>query len=337
MLNKLEQQVVKKKFSGVITLKRNAEILINKGYGFRDRANRILNHTDTAFGIASGTKVFTALGILKLVEAKKLTLTTKVFDIIDQPHPSYDKEVTLHQLLSHTSGLPDYYDEDLIEDFDNFTIETPWHMLKKPSDYFLSMPDRPMKFKPGEDFHYNNGAYVMLAMVIEKITGDYHKFLENEIFKAHHFINTGFYTLDALPENTANGYIETEKGWKTNIYNLPIIGGGDGGLFTCSQDLLMFWDKLCNYELLSKALTDKMLSPQGPEGSDEPYGYGLWLSKEKDHYNPNLIGSDAGVSFISYKDMKEDLVVNILSNSSEGVWDILDDVRGFVNKLKTEK
>ncbi|MCH4889478.1 beta-lactamase family protein [Acidaminobacter sp. JC074] len=322
-----------KNYSGVVTIRKDDKILFNEAFGYRDKPNQIENDTSTIFGIASGTKLYTALGIMKLVEKNMLGLESKLFDIIEKPFPSYDESVTIKQALSHTSGLPDYYDEDLIEDFDNFTIETPWHLLEKPSDYFSSMPDRQMKFSPGEGFHYNNGAFVFLAMVIEKLTGDYHKWLEDELFIPLDLNHTGFYRLDALPKNTANGYIETSQGFKTNIYNLPIISGGDGGLFTNSEDLLKLWDDLLANKILSHENTETLLTPHTKTNEDDYYGLGIWLDKEENSIKKTIVGSDAGVSFLSSVFNKDSITLNMLSNTSDGVWDCLKDVREILKDL----
>ncbi len=336
MLEKLKQTILEKNFSGVVTIKQDSTFLFNEAFGYMDRSNELSNNIETSFGIASGTKTFTALGVLKLIESKQLSLDSKIFDYIEKPFNSYDPSVTIHHLLSHTSGLPDYYDEDLIEDFDNFSIDKPWHTLLKPSDYFSSMPDREMKFKPGSEFNYNNGGYVLLAMLIEKLTGNYHTWIHNEVIEPLKLSNTGFYRLDQLPKNTAIGYIDVDGSWITNVYKLPIIGGGDGGIFTCSDDLLKLWHGLYNHTILSKELSEKMLTPQAENASKDAYGYGIWLYKDDNTYTPSMVGSDAGVSFMSYYSLEKNIIVNVISNTSEGTWDILKVVDEVIKKTASQ-
>lgn len=333
MFKSLESIIEDKKFSGVITIQKLDKIIYNRAFGYLDRANKVRNNIHTSFGIASGTKLFTALGILKLVESKQLSLDTKLFDIIEKPFASYDPNVTIKQLLSHTSGLPDYYDEDLIDDFNNFKVSVPWYELLKPSDYMAVMPDRPMKFSPGENFHYNNGAFVFLAMVIEILSGDYHQWIKEKIIKPNELKNTGFYKLNQLPENTAYGYVDMDDSWRTNIYSLPIIAGGDGGIFTNSEDLITLWTQLLDYKILSKNLTEVLLSPQTETNEDGHYGLGLWLDKKNGIYNPSIVGADAGVSFISTHKIKENLTINILSNTSEGAWEVNAPIQELLKKI----
>lgn len=334
MHHKLKAFIEEENFSGVVTIRKDNNLLFNEAFGYRDRSNQINNDLNTKFGIASGTKLFTALGIMKLVEEKKLNLDTKLFDIVDMPYPSYNPSVTIKELLTHTSGLPDYYDEDLVDDFDTFTIATPWHLLLKPTDYLSSMPNRPMKFAPGEGFHYNNGAFVYLSVVIEIITGDFHQWIKDKIIEPLHLNNTGFYRFDQLPTNTAMGYIETKESWKTNIYNLPIIGGGDGGIYTNTDDLFKLWDGLYSNKILPASLTEILLTPHTKTNDDGYYGLGVWLDKEKGKIKSTIVGSDAGVSFYSSHNESKGLTFNVLSNTSEGTWNILKHIRAYLEDIK---
>jgi len=319
MFEKLTKLINENNFSGVVYVEREGQVLFHEAYGFLERANKIENKKDTSFGVASGTKLFTGLGILKLIESDKLKLDSKVFDIIEKPFSSYNKDVTVEHLLTHTSGLADYFDEDLVEDFDNFKIDKPWHELLKPSDYYSSLPDRPMKFEPGSEFNYNNSGFVLLAMIIEKLTGDYHTYIDEVIVNPLQLKSTGFYKLNALPKNTAYGYIDEENGYRTNVYNLPIIGGGDGGIFTSANDLSKLWHALMEYKLLSPSMTDNLFKAHTPSEEDDYYGLAVWLDSD---INPYIVGSDAGVSFVSRYIKDKDIIISILSNTSDGAWSI---------------
>lgn len=330
MIEKLDDLLSKTKFSGILSIKKDDEILYSKAVGYRDRANEILNNVDTSFGIASGTKLFTALGILKLVEKGLLELDDLAFDIVAKPFDSYDSNVTIKHLLTHTSGIPDYYDEDFIEDFENFKVDVPWFELRKPSDYRAVMPNREMKFPVGEKFNYNNGAFVILAMIIEKIAGDYHKWITTEIIDKVIMPNTGFYFLDNLPKNCANGYVGIMK---TNIYMLPIVGGGDGGLFTSTNDMFKFWNSLLSGDIVNDDLVEEILKPHAKEDDDSFYGLGMWLSKRSDNLTAYIVGQDPGVSFYSGHDFNKNVTFNILSNTEHGAWDISKAVKDEISKL----
>ncbi len=108
----LDTSIEENAFSGVVYVRQNGQVVYERATGYADRANRRENTLDTRFGIASGTKVFTALAIGKLIEAGKLDFSTRVAECIPWNFPRYSEAVTIRQLLTHTSGIPDYYDEE---------------------------------------------------------------------------------------------------------------------------------------------------------------------------------------------------------------------------------
>lgn len=309
-------------FSGVVSIKVGKKIVFEEARGFLERANEIQNKVTTIFGIASGAKLFTSLGIMRLVQKGMIKLDDLAFEYIPFKYPTYDKTVTIKQLLTHNSGIPDYFDEEFIEDFDNFRVSVPWNDLLKPSDYLEIMPHREMKFKPGTKFSYNNSAFVFLAVIIEKLTGDYHEWIKKEVLNPADMKDSGFFMLDRLPANCANGYVELEDGkWRTNIYNLPIIGGGDGGMFTTANDLFKFWENLMSGNIIDKDLLEQVLSPHVKE-ENFGYGLGVWLAKEGEDFVPYIMGEDAGISFKSYHNSEKNVTYSVLSNTIDGAWEI---------------
>src|SRR3954451_24654305 len=157
----LDASIEEHAFSGVISIRQQGRALYERAAGYADRSNKIANTLATRFGIASGTKFLTALAIGKLIEAQKLSFDRKLSDCIALNFPSYSPEITIRHLLTHTSGIPDYYDEEKISDFDTFTLSIPWYALKGPRDYLAVLPDEPMKFAPGERFAYSNSGYIL--------------------------------------------------------------------------------------------------------------------------------------------------------------------------------
>ncbi|QOR33632.1 beta-lactamase family protein [Clostridium sp. 'deep sea'] len=336
-LNKAEinEIITETNFSGVAQVLHKGEIIYSHVKGFADRSNELPININTRFGIASGTKLFTALAIGLLIDRGKLNLNSQVFDIIKirDKFPNYNKNVTIAQLLSHTSGLPDYFDEELIEDFDNFKLAIPWHELKEPYHYFEVFPHRDMKSKPGEKFSYNNGGYVLLAAVIAKISGiSYSEFVTNQLFKKNNMNSTGFYPLNCLPKNTAYGYVDTDTGWYTNIYNLPIVGAGDGGAFTCVNDLTKLWQALFNNEILSPKLTAEYCKKHAKDTENRYYGYGMWLYNYPSCQLEYIMGCDAGVSFQSGVIRERDLEFSVISNTTNGAWSVVKAIKNALTK-----
>jgi CubicO group peptidase (beta-lactamase class C family) len=329
--NTLENAIREKSFSGVVSIARQGTTLYEKAFGFADRSNKLENEVSTRFGIASGTKFLTALAIGKLIEAKKLSLSTKLKDCIAYQFPNYSAEITIGHLLNHTSGIPDYYDEEKITDFESFALSVPSYNLKTLRDYLPTFPDEPMKFVPGTQFSYCNGGFILLGLVIEEITGmTYQDFVTQEILKPIGMKQSGFFWLNKLPERTALGYLDDAAGWRTNIYNLPIVGGSDGGAFTTVQDLSKLWKAFFNYQILSKELVDVFSQPSvkvESEGENTYYGYGLWINEDVDQNREvYILGGDAGVSFRSGVNLKENLQCTMISNTTNGVWGILKEV-----------
>jgi CubicO group peptidase (beta-lactamase class C family) len=318
-------------FSGVISIHHKNTVLYERAADYADRSNKIANTLATRFGIASGTKFFTALAIGKLIEAQKLSFSTKLKDCIALNFPRYSQEITIRHLLTHTSGIPDYYDEEKITDFNTFTLSTPWYALKGPRDYLAAFPDEAMKFAPGERFSYSNSGYILLGVVIEELTGlKYQDFVEQAIFKAIGMNQSGYFALNKLPEKTALGYVEEAEGWRTNIFNLPIVGASDGGAFTTVHDIATLWKAFWGYEIVPKALVEIYARPYvkaETEGEQTYYGHGLWISEDEGRNREAYItGCDAGVSFKSSVNRDNDLLVTVISNTTDGAWPVLRDV-----------
>jgi CubicO group peptidase (beta-lactamase class C family) len=324
----LDAAIDQHSFSGVIDIRRQDTVLYARAASYADRSNKIANTLETRFGIASGTKFLTALAIGKLVEDERLSVSTRLKDCVALDFPRYSPEITIRHLLTHTSGIPDYYDEGQVTDFDNFVLPVPCCALRGPRDYLAAFPDADMQFKPGERFSYSNGGYILLGIVIEELTGmRYQAFVEENIFQAAAMHQSGFFALNKLPEKTAVGYLEEEMGWRTNIYNLPIVGASDGGAFTTVHDLATLWKAFWRYELLSKELVELYAAPYvraETEGAHKYYGHGLWiddaLGRKQDVY---ITGGDAGVSFKSSVNRENNLLVTVISNTTHGAWPLL--------------
>jgi CubicO group peptidase (beta-lactamase class C family) len=338
----MEKTTSEKSFSGVISVHRQDTVFFEKAFGYADRSNKLANQTDTRFGIASGTKFLTALAIGKLIENGKLSLSTKLTDYFTHQFPNYSSEVTIGQLLNHTSGIPDYYDEEKITNFDNFALSVPNYALINLQDYLPTFPDEPMKFAPGTRFSYCNGGYILLGLVIEAVTGTrYQDHVTQEILKPTGMSQSGFFWLNKLPEKTAQGYIDDGMGWRTNIYNLPIVGGSDGGMFTTARDLSILWNAFFSHQILSKELVELYAQPSvkaESEGEGIYYGYGLWIREDEDNNREvYILGGDAGVSFKSGVDQANNLQSTMLSNTTGGVWGVIKEINASLRTLKARQ
>jgi CubicO group peptidase (beta-lactamase class C family) len=317
-------------FSGVISIYKHDKEIIHKSFGYRNSSEKLPNEKNTKFGIASGTKLFTALGIGKLIEANKLNFDTKIMDIDKEYCTFINEEATIKNILTHTSGIYDYYDEEINTDSDDFFVEIPWNQLENPTDYLPLFIDEKPKFEPNKRFSYSNGGYVFLGILIEKITGKkYRDFIQEQILRPIKMGNSGFFALNDLPQNTANGYKEDRQ--TTNIFNLPIRGGGDGGMFTNADDMNLFWKDFFSFNILPKELTEIFIDTHYK--FNEKSGYGCGIYKELDNSMYSIVGGDAGVGFDSRYLLTKDIVINIFSNITDGeeemrnyILSIIDDI-----------
>lgn len=318
-------------FSGVIKIDNKKEVIYERAYGFADISNKRLNNINTRFGIASGAKLLTAISVCKLVEQGKLRFDSLLKDYID--FDNFDKGVKVKNLLTHTSGIPDYFDEDVMSDFSELWINNPMYMMKEPKDFLPLMKTQKTMFKPDEKFHYNNGAFVILAYIIEKVSGiPFIDFVKENIFDVLEMNSSGYFRMDMLPENCDYGYESNSEGiLKTNIYSIPIIGGGDGGVFVTAQDISKLWDGLLNYKLLNEDITNELLTPKVCVSNDVYYGYGIWIIKRNDNiYKYYITGSDPGVSFESAVYPDKEIEVTILGNREFSTYKIIKEVEGIL-------
>lgn len=331
MLNKVTAVMDEVDFSGTVLVKRNNDVLQQQSSGYANRADWILNNVETRFGIASGCKIFTAVAICQLVEKGQLSFESKLSEILDIPFTRFDEEITIHHLLTHTAGIPDYFDEEVMEDFADLWVNQPMYLMRNGRDFLPLFQHEPMKLAVGERFHYNNAGYILLGLIVEQVSGrHFDEYVTEKIFNRAGMEHSGYFELDALPSNTALGYIEKEDGsWKTNIYSVPVKGGADGGAFVTVEDMHRFWQALKKFELLGEAMTQQLLTPyiHTDEDFDRFYGYGVWIDKKEDCISKyHVMGYDPGVSFHSAFYPESGLVSVVCSNKSEGAFNVFKEI-----------
>ena len=254
-------------FRGNIYVIQDGRILMEHVSGFADLANEIPNTIETKFASASAGKVFVATAILQLIEQGKLNFGDTLGKLFDIDLHDIDVDVTVEQLLNHTSGVPDYFDESIMDEYEDLWLDYPNYKIRHNNDLFPLFIDRPMMYPKGKKFQYNNSGYVLLAAIIEKVTGMYFdKYLQTAVFDVCDMNGTGYYELDRLPAKCANSYIycADTNDFRTNIYSVDVKGTGAGGAFITIKDIVSFWTNLLNGKLISKELLSKMFSKQTP-------------------------------------------------------------------------
>ncbi|WP_410666879.1 serine hydrolase domain-containing protein [Amycolatopsis sp. cmx-4-68] len=287
-------------FSGVVLVSRGDETLFAEASGYAHRAYGVENTVDTRFAIASGTKGFTALVVVGLVAEGRLELGTTAREVLGGDLPLIDDRVTVEHLLTHTSGIGDYCD-------DEDPPETPPGLVTS-ADYLAALDGFPQQFPPGERFHYHNGAFAVLALIAERVAGiPFADLVRTRVTEPADMTDTAFLRSDALPARTATGYLEDGR---TNVFSLPVVGFGDGGIYSSAPDFRKFWAALFAGRILPREWVDRMLRPHV-----DGYGLGFWLPR------PGVVrleGGDHGVTFVSIHQPSSGVTATLISNDHRG-------------------
>ena len=164
------KEIFDKNFRGNICIVQNNKVLYESASGFADLPNEIPNTLETKFASASAGKTFTATGILQLIDRGIIRLDDTLGKLLDIDLHDIDRDVTVKQLLNHTSGVPDYFDESVMDEYEELWADYPNYKIRHNSDLLPLFIEKPMMYPKGEKFQYNNSGYVLLAMIIEKVT-----------------------------------------------------------------------------------------------------------------------------------------------------------------------
>lgn len=293
LVDGLYEQLNKKVNPGMaVLIARGGRIIYDKGYGYADIEHKIKVSPQTKFRIGSITKQFIASGIMKLQEEGKISVNDK----LSKYFPDFPRggEVSVHQLLTHTSGIHSFTNKesflaDVVKPITNDSL------LKyfKNDEY---------DFNPGERYQYNNSGYFLLGLIIEKITGQFYgDFLKKTFFDPIGMKNTGVYSTRIKLTNEALGYEKTGDTYKRALdWNMDWAGGA-GSLYSTTEDLFKWNEALYNGKVLKpeslKAATTPVLLNNGSKPPGTDYGYGLGLL---DYRSVQSVGHSGGLhGFIS--------------------------------------
>ncbi len=283
-------------FNGAIFIARDGTILISKGYGYADRSRMSPITPQTKFRIGSNTKQFTAMALLMLQDRGRLDVQDKICKYIPDC-PEAWKDITIHQLLTHTSGIPDY-----ISTF--FWSDTP------KEEIIVAMKNKPLNFKPGEKYDYSNTGYMLLGEIIEQASGmSYGEFLHENIFAPLNMTNSGF---DPDMDIGTVGYINDF--FKTVPTLFPECFAGCG-LHSTVEDLYKWDQALYTEMLIPHNLLDEMFTAHVPEpNSSYSYGYGMEVGETRHHLLARHGGQELGFGSFFERFPEDKLVIILLSN-----------------------
>ena len=263
------------KLSGVLLVARDGATVASKAAGIANKATGAPIDLHTKFNLGSMNKMFTSVAIAQLAQAGRLSFTDTVGrHLPDYPNRDVADKVTIHHLLTHTSGLGFYWNEKWRAQREKL-LTVAAHLPLFASD--------PPAFPPGEKFQYSNSGFMVLGAIIEKVSGqDYYSYLQEHIFKPAGMSDTGFYEPGKETPNLAIGYTTRSEGGqplaepRDNSNMREIKGGPAGGGYSTAPDMVKFSRALLGYKLLDKKHTELITTGKvdGPGGGRYGYGFG---------------------------------------------------------------
>ncbi|MFB9077537.1 serine hydrolase [Flavobacterium procerum] len=277
LLSKYNEYV---QFNGSALVAENGKVIFKKGFGSANMEWNIPNQPDTKFRLGSISKQFTALLIVKLAEEGKLKLDVPIRTYLpDYPKENGDK-ITIHHLLTHTSGIPNYTNAP---NFFKDKARNPY----TPEAFVKTFSALALEFTPGEKFNYSNSGYFLLGYIIEKVTGKtYEQNLQEVIFTPLKMVNSGYDHSDVILKNRAAGYEKQGKKIVNAAYIDMSIPYAAGSLYSTVEDLFLWDQALYTNKLLSQKSTELLFKPY-IKAWNGFYGYG-WSSYDTENGDKKL-------------------------------------------------
>jgi CubicO group peptidase (beta-lactamase class C family) len=302
---------------GSILIAKGGKILFEEYYGFADVEKKIPITNKTLFNVASGGKMFTALCIAKLVEMNKLSYEDKITKYLTGfSDESKADKITIHHLLSHTSGISEYWsgqNDDAVYSATNI------------DDHLQLVLKSGFDFEPGTAYQYCNSNFILPGAIIEKITGkSFYDFVQETVFNPADMNQSGYFNyaseITAIP--LARG--ENENEWIEAVHGIK--GSSAGGAYSNTTDILKFSDALKNNKIISEKTFQNMITAKNSgikEPMDFDYGYGFILSKSSRESGYGHGGTADGVNFEFRYFLKSDITFVIFCNQNNGAYDDL--------------
>jgi CubicO group peptidase (beta-lactamase class C family) len=317
-----------------VLVRKDGRTVFEHGYGARELRSFGKIDSQTNFRLASCSKQFTAMSIMLLVHEGKLHYDDKLTDVFPD-FPAYGRAISIRNLLNHTSGLPDY--EDLMaaaERRKGAAIWTPTHQIQDAEVLDLLKHETGGKFAPGTRWSYSNSGYVILGLVVARISGKpFAQFLRERIFHPLGMSQTLAYEMGKSEvSQRAYGHSKDGKAWKQTDQSSTSATLGDGGIYSSLEDLAKWDEALAQHTLLREiemrpALIPVKLAdgvePKWPADSDRPagtpvaYGFGWFLDPYHEHQRMWHYGDTMGFHTYIARFPSDRLTVMILCNRTD--------------------
>jgi len=255
--------------NGSVLVAEGGNIIYSKGIGFADIENKIANKPDTKFRLASVTKQFTATLVMQLVEKGKIKLDGKLSDYLTYYRKDIGDKITIHQILSHTSGIANYTDDAKF-------MQDEVKNKVAPRDFVLKYCSGELVFEPGTSWAYSNSGYFILGAVIEEVTGKtYETVLKENILGPLGMTNSGYEHNDIAYENYAKGYTNLLGEYMPARFLEMTIPYSAGALYSTVEDMFKWDQALYGNTILSDESKEKMFTPV-----QNNYGYGWGIIEQ---------------------------------------------------------
>lgn len=292
-------------FSGTVLIAKDGVPLFQRSYGLANRAFNVPNTEDTVYQLQSITKPFTAILVMMLQEEGRLKVEDRACDYLDDC-PEAWRSVTIQQLLTHTSGIPNY---SRLPDWDEtLDARTYWR-----GGVVSLVRDLPLEFAPGEGYRYNNSGYNLLGRIVERVSGKRLADLYRErILSPLGMTHTGFHTSRIVTPNLATGYYSVGSTFIESTPQSSTSAYGEAGLTSTVGDLLLWDQALYANRLISRASYEQMIAH-----TKNNYGYGWEMMTWSGRREIGHAGSGQGFSNIVARFIDDGLTVIVLSNSDE--------------------
>ena len=318
-------------FSGTVLVAKGDEVLFTKACGEASKRFHVANNLETKFNLGSMNKMFTATAVMQLVEQGKVKLDDPISQYVDEswlPKSITDK-VTVHHLLTHTSGLGSYFNET----YEKSSRE----LFRKVDDYKPLVQGDTLAFEPGARFRYSNTGMLLLGVVIEKATGqDYFDYIREHIYQPAGMTHTDCYEMDYPVENLAIGYIpdpDSPYKWQNNLYKHVIKGGPAGGGFSTVGDLHRFARALQTGQLLNKSSLEKLWT----DYAGANYGYGFSVEQGPEGKVVGHGGGFPGLNSNLDIFLDKGFIVAVMSNYDNGASPLAGRIKQMVGSLDEQK
>lgn len=298
-----------------ILVVRKGQVIYEKAYGSANLELGVPLKPDMVFRIGSISKQFCAIAILQLVEQGRLRLTDSVQQYI-KDFPSKGHTITIEHLLTHTNGIPDYMSIDHPDRYIMRHDVGPQFIV----DHFKNAP---LQFEPGTRFSYTNSGYVLLAFIVEKITGQpYHDYLRKEVLQRAGLEHTFYVDEETIVPGRVSGYTRDAGYYQNTYYQTLSIGYGCGDLLSTAQDLYKWNKALITCQIVKKETLEKAFTPYRlPNGQSTGYGYGWFIGNRVGtlciRHEGSLSGFISGESYYPQHDIYMVMFTNVKSGEDK--------------------